>query len=172
MFCTINYFYLNNCILGNVPSLHKTAPCFAMGICAPAHVWLYHCIRNFHALREILGHKMKVDITTVWVGGEHCPWPQTSSLTIIWCFLSTLCSRIQEEENSSRPTRSIVTSRTTYQTHWHFGSIFMACPTMKTIRLQHQAEGHIKQKALQIAQLHDHWPGHVFFCFTHSHLFP
>lgn len=58
MFCKINNLDLNNCIFGNVACLHKTTPCFARnlwGICAPAHAWQYHCMRNFHALKEILG---------------------------------------------------------------------------------------------------------------------
>lgn len=58
MFCKINNLDLNNCIFGNVACLHTTTPCFARnlwGICAPAHAWQYHCVRNFHALKEILG---------------------------------------------------------------------------------------------------------------------
>lgn len=58
------------------------------------------------------------------------------SLTIIWWFLPTLCSRSWEEESSSGTTGppasnlSIVRSQTTRkgQTHWHFGSIFTAGP--------------------------------------------
>lgn len=170
MFCKINNFDLNNCILGNVPCLHKTTLCFAVGICAPAHVW--HCIRNFHALKEILGTQGESWHHNSLNRNDHCPWPQTSSLTIIWCFLSIPCSRIQEEENSSSLTRSIVTSRITHQTHWHFGSIFMACPMKRKMGLCRWAERCRKQRAQQSAKLWDRWPGHVVFCFTHFHLFP
>lgn len=101
------------------------------------------------------------------------------SLTVIWWFLPTLCSRSWEEESSSSTTGppaaslSIVSSQTARkgQTHWHFGSIFTAGPAKEENQAvasswrARKAMGLGRQPSCAAAPL-------VMFCFTYCHLFP